>query len=99
MNEQAHRDASGRAGSEDGQSIDPVCGMRVDRGTQYRSTLEGREFLFCSERCRERFRANPTQYIKEAASSIASPQIRHSQTAGHPEHVKAGDTRGASQAM
>jgi len=72
--------------------------MRVDLGTQYRSTSEGREFLFCSERCRERFRANPTQYIEKTAGSIASPQISHAHTAGHPEHVKAG-MHGATGAM
>lgn len=71
MNEQAHRDASGRAASEDTQSVDPVCGMRVDFGTQYRSTSEDGN-SFCSEHCRERFRANPTQYIEKAASSIAT---------------------------
>lgn len=43
---------------------DPVCGMRVDEWT---ATLfaehRGERYLFCSQRCLDRFRGNPSQYV------------------------------------
>jgi uncharacterized membrane protein YraQ (UPF0718 family)/YHS domain-containing protein len=41
---------------------DPVCGMRVDRGKAITERNAGRTFYFCSEGCRERFRAEPERY-------------------------------------
>jgi putative ABC transport system ATP-binding protein len=43
---------------------DPVCGMRVDEWTA-EATLEhtGRRYVFCSNRCLERFRAAPERYL------------------------------------
>jgi Cu+-exporting ATPase len=47
------------------QHIDPVCGMTVDpakaAGT---SEYKGRIIYFCNKRCKEKFDANPSQYIK-----------------------------------
>ncbi len=44
---------------------DPVCNMRVDRWTATeRCDFEGREYFFCSSRCRERFRSAPQQYVR-----------------------------------
>lgn len=41
---------------------DPVCGMDVD-ATQGRSERSmGKEFHFCSESCREKFKTNPSLY-------------------------------------
>ena len=79
MNEQAQRHAIANESSTDRQSIDPVCDMRVDAKTPYRYTFEGREVHFCSERCRERFIAAPTQYVKKADTqpSQATPPARH----------------------
>ena len=66
MNEQAPGHGIAGESSTDRQSVDPVCGMRVDGKTPHRYTIEGREFLFCSARCRERFIAAPAQYIEKA---------------------------------
>ena len=42
---------------------DPVCGMRVDEWTAtVFSTHGGQRFVFCSQRCCDRFRANPDHY-------------------------------------
>lgn len=42
---------------------DPVCGMRIDRDTATdRVEHEGREYVFCSRRCMERFSASPSSY-------------------------------------
>ncbi|HKY38175.1 MAG TPA: YHS domain-containing protein [Polyangiaceae bacterium] len=46
-------------------AIDPVCGMTVNpsaaRGGSH--THEGQTYYFCNPRCRERFAANPGQYL------------------------------------
>jgi len=51
---------------------DPVCGMRVDEwtagvGTEY----SGQQFVFCSQRCLERFEANPENYLSGNSPSGA----------------------------
>ncbi len=62
MNEEdghkAHRAVSPAAG----KVVDPVCGMQVDSGSPYRNSFQGREFRFCSERCRDRFKVDPAKY-------------------------------------
>jgi putative ABC transport system ATP-binding protein len=43
---------------------DPVCGMRVDAWTATRETLhEGMRYVFCSQRCLERFVEAPDSYL------------------------------------
>jgi len=51
-------------------AIDPVCGMRVDRWTATQLAAHaGREYAFCSARCRARFVADPAAYAANAAVS------------------------------
>ena len=38
---------------------DPVCGMRVDRGTALHAERDGRPFYFCSDSCRKEWLAMP----------------------------------------
>jgi len=43
---------------------DPVCGMAVDPKTaRYRESYGGQEYVFCSDRCRSKFVAEPATYI------------------------------------
>ncbi len=43
---------------------DPVCGMRVDEWTAEITTqLDGQRYVFCSQRCLERFQASPEGYL------------------------------------
>ena len=45
---------------------DPVCGMRVDAWTATRETHhEGTRYVFCSQRCLERFENAPAAYVSE----------------------------------
>ena len=46
---------------------DPVCKMKVmpDGGGQIRHN--GKTYYFCAQRCMERFRANPEQFLTPAA--------------------------------
>ena len=51
---------------------DPVCGMRVDPETsRYRELHDGIAYGFCSERCRQKFTADPLKYL-DAQSATAS---------------------------
>lgn len=43
---------------------DPVCGMRVDAWTAtVHAEHAGTRYVFCSQRCRERFEAAPDHYV------------------------------------
>lgn len=56
---------------------DPVCGMRVDEWTaEITATHESRRYVFCSQRCRERFAAEPERYIgsANAESAVGRPR-------------------------
>jgi len=45
------------------ENIDPVCGMAVADDSNYRYSYEGREYLFCSQHCEEKFSTNPIGYL------------------------------------
>jgi Cu+-exporting ATPase len=53
-------------------ALDPVCGMTVDPHTaKHRFAHEGRPYYFCSARCRDKFAANPGQYLSPAEQKAA----------------------------
>ncbi len=57
---------------------DPVCGMDVapDSGTRY--SHDGRLFVFCSEECLTRFKADPSRYAGTgAAEPVVAGRIVH----------------------
>ncbi|HZR09405.1 MAG TPA: HAD-IC family P-type ATPase, partial [Myxococcales bacterium] len=61
--------------------IDPVCGMKVDPQNPKGGTAvhEGREYGFCSPRCKAKFEADPERYLHpETAPTVpaASPGTR-----------------------
>ena len=69
---------------------DPICGMTVAADTPHRSSYRGKELVFCSSRCRERFDADP-----EGALAATRPQASEHQTRKgrytcpmHPEIVR-----------
>ena len=46
--------------------IDPVCGMSVDPArAAATSEFEGTTYYFCNPRCKTRFDANPSVYLKD----------------------------------
>ncbi len=46
---------------------DPVCGMRVDPNNAPAScTYNGHNFYFCSEECKQKFEANPEEFLSSA---------------------------------
>jgi len=51
---------------------DPVCGMTVDPQTgRYRHELGGHAYFFCSERCLDKFKAEPDRYLNPPAHDPA----------------------------
>lgn len=49
---------------------DPVCNMRVDRWTaQAGADYAGQNYVFCSQRCREKFVADPGSYVDTAGDA------------------------------
>ncbi|GAB3333400.1 heavy metal translocating P-type ATPase [Marilutibacter aestuarii] len=53
-----------------GHVIDPVCGMAVDPATRpHGATFEGETYHFCSDRCRQKFEADPARYLDAGKDS------------------------------
>ncbi|THD64261.1 MAG: heavy metal translocating P-type ATPase [Bradyrhizobium sp.] len=53
-------------------AVDPVCGMKVDPATAtQRTTYNSGDYFFCSERCRERFEAEPEKFLAPKPASAA----------------------------
>jgi YHS domain-containing protein len=47
---------------------DPVCGMELEeQDAEFQSQYAGREYVFCSETCKDKFENNPEQYAASAA--------------------------------
>jgi len=54
-------------------SIDPVCGMTLQPGKEVDSQEHGgRTYLFCSDKCAAKFRADPERYLAEPDPANAS---------------------------
>lgn len=56
---------------------DPVCGMRVDEWTAaITTTFDNQRFVFCSQRCRDRFDADPERYRGAASLKDNHAEVR-----------------------
>ena len=57
-----------------GQSFtDPVCGMRVTADPNRKIEYAGQQYYFCSNRCMEKFRGEPSAYIGSAQPQAPQP--------------------------
>ena len=57
---------------------DPVCGMTVDPHTaKHRHTHDGQPYYFCSAGCREKFVADPAQYLEPEPRTARACAGRH----------------------
>lgn len=43
---------------------DPVCGMQLNRDKAISETLQGKEYYFCSDSCRELFKPDPSRFLR-----------------------------------
>jgi Cu+-exporting ATPase len=72
---------------------DPVCGMSVDPATSvHRATFGGETYHFCSDRCREKFEADPHRYLhpRSAGPEPAPPDGTIYTCPMHPEVRQVG---------
>lgn len=61
-----------RLGGGQGYAIDPVCGMQVQTANApAHARHDGYLVYFCSDRCRERFEAEPSRFATNASPSAA----------------------------
>lgn len=68
-----HHHGDGAAGSASEKTAkDPVCGMTVDPRTPHQAVHAGRTYHFCSGKCRERFVAEPEQFLSPPARPTSS---------------------------
>ncbi|MHB1626464.1 MAG: permease, partial [Candidatus Dormibacteria bacterium] len=65
-----------RVSNEQGQfTTDPVCGMQVDIAmAPATATFAGRRYYFCSDRCKERFIADPTHFFASGPVGMTQPE-------------------------
>jgi Cu+-exporting ATPase len=75
-----------------GQEKDLVCGMLVPADAPLRTTYEGKDYVFCCERCRERFIASPRTFLEPRAEAPAAAGTTWT-CPMHPEIVR--DTPGS----
>ena len=58
-------------------AIDPVCGMQVEKSLAPATTGSGASTIyFCSDRCRDRFVANPDRYSRPTAGKPLDQDLR-----------------------
>ena len=50
-------------------TTDPVCGMKVDSESRHSVEHAGERYYFCSQRCQDKFQANPAEYIKPVVTA------------------------------
>jgi Cu+-exporting ATPase len=73
MTDQKHMVAAAGRGDHV-HATDPVCGMSVDPQTaKHRFAYKGRDYFFCSGRCRERFEAEPDKFLQPKPPEAAAP--------------------------
>ena len=50
-------------------TTDPVCGMKVDSESRHSAEHAGDRYYFCSQRCMDKFQADPAKYLNPAAAA------------------------------
>ena len=63
------------AGAPPATAKDPVCGMSVDPGSARSLVHEGQRYHFCSQRCHDRFAADPAHYLAPRPSQTAAATV------------------------
>ena len=69
---------------------DPVCGMDVDVGADLRHKHDGRDYVFCSSSCRDKFKAEPERYLAEKTPEPAAASGTKYTCPMHPQVIQDG---------
>ena len=56
--------------------VDPVCGMKVTEGSNFRYEHSGKTYYFCSEHCLHKFKADPNNYIDSSEAVDSQKGIK-----------------------
>jgi YHS domain-containing protein len=49
-------------------AMDPVCGMKIDdKKPKFQTELDGTNYVFCSQECKDKFEESPEEYVESAA--------------------------------
>ncbi|RKG40009.1 heavy metal translocating P-type ATPase [Acinetobacter rongchengensis] len=80
--------------------IDPVCGMSVSEDSAHSFEYENKKYLFCSDRCQQKFMQNPQSYLqKELQKDVQNVQSKDQQSkpstccGGKTTEVKAAEVK------
>ncbi len=46
------------------KEIDPVCKMKVEKNTAFKSIYNDKEYYFCAANCKQKFDKEPQKYAK-----------------------------------
>ncbi|HFE38071.1 MAG TPA: heavy metal translocating P-type ATPase [Gammaproteobacteria bacterium] len=65
---------------------DPVCGMEVDEKSRHYVDHEGETYRFCSESCKNKFKADPGQYLQ--SESLKDPVCGMDVTEASAHHTE-----------
>ena len=71
-------------------ATDPVCGMAVSEDTQYHHVHQSKTYLFCSEKCLQKFQSDPRQYLKTDPTAAAATTAGIYTCPMHPEVQQQG---------
>ncbi len=81
-----------RLGGGQGYALDPVCGMQVQTANAPASAdHDGRTFHFCSDRCQERFMADPHRFAAKDARPVGMEEPGKSAAVGPEDDHGGGD--------
>jgi len=74
----AHGEACARSHGSEGHATtsaprDPVCGMTVQTESPLRARHAGHDYHFCSQRCLDKFVADPQRYVSGTTHEYAAP--------------------------
>ena len=82
-----------RFGSGAGYAIDPVCGMQVQTGlAPARTEHDGQPVYFCSDRCLERYAADPARFMKPGGEPKGMEKVMSAADAHHDHAGRDGET-------
>lgn len=61
----------------DKPNIDPVCGMKTASDINKSLSHAGSQYYFCSQKCLEKFRKHPMQYLQPEGGGITRNANRY----------------------
>lgn len=69
-------------------TIDPVCGMQVNRNSQFHAVHKDHEYYFCSQHCLSKFQSGAEQYLQDSPTEQTVNESSLYTCPMHPEVVQ-----------